>query len=87
VARFVAKTAALFLLRLKQKILKRALALMKIKPVRGAAQHYKKGGKAEGGSLSKRMTAAKSEAEKQAESMRDVGKMVQPITRKSRRAR
>jgi hypothetical protein len=54
---------------------KARLGSMKIKPVRGAAQHYKKGGKAEGGSLLKKMTGAKSEAEKQAESMRDVGKM------------
>ena len=54
---------------------KARLGSMKIKPTRGAAQHYKKGGKAEGGSLLKRMTGAKSEAEKQAESMRDVGKM------------
>ena len=53
---------------------KARLGSMKIKPVRGAAQHYKKGGKAEGGSILKRMTGAKSEAEKQAESMRDVGK-------------
>jgi hypothetical protein len=54
---------------------KARLGSMKIKPTRGAAQHYKKGGKAEGGSLLKKMTGAKSEAEKQAESMRDVGKM------------
>lgn len=57
---------------------KARLGSMQIKPTRGKAEHYKKGGKihkADGGSFLKRMTGAKSEAEKQAESMRDVGKM------------
>lgn len=53
---------------------KAALGGIDPSPKRGAAGHYKRGGKAEGGSLLKRMTGAKSEAEKQAESMRDVGK-------------
>ena len=55
---------------------KARLGSMKIKPVRGAAQHYKKGGKikkAGGGSFLEKMVGG-SESEKQARSMRDVGK-------------
>ena len=55
---------------------KTRLGSMKIKPVRGAAQHYKKGGKikkAGGGSFLEKMVGG-SESEKQARSMRDVGK-------------
>lgn len=53
---------------------KKALGAIDPSPKRGPAGHYKRGGKAEGGSLLKRLTGAKSEAEKQSESMRDVGK-------------
>ena len=54
------------------------IGVMKIKPVRGAAQHYKRGGKAEGGLASKlnKLTGYRSPAEKQQEGMPDPSKNI-----------
>lgn len=55
---------------------KAALGAIDPSPKRGAAEHYKRGGKAEGGAASRlnKIIGYKSESQKQSESMRDVGK-------------
>lgn len=57
----------------------KTIGAMKIKPVRGAAQHYKRGGKAEGGGLAEKLdklTGYRSPAKKQQEGMPDPSKNI-----------